>query len=122
MDKNTFQYDVDITPQNHIYYYITATLYTLKGNNRIDFSKTIHYMLNIMLIVYRNSESFENLPPAYYEKILLLVECIHRNKGRNIFHREIRRNANDMSRDSDDVFSELTATEVNNINKTRIIF
>ena len=112
MDKTTFSYDVDILPQNHIYYYITATLYSLKANNRIDLSKTIHYFVNIMLIVYRNAESFDNLPPAYYSNILTLVDCIHRNKGRNVFYKEIRRNANDDTRESDDVMTQLTQKEV----------
>jgi len=112
MDKNTFEYDVDILPQNHIYYYITASLFSLKGNNRIDFTKTLHYMINIMLIVYRNSESFENLPPSYYEKIMKLVDCIHHNKHRNVFFKEINRDRNDQTFDSNDVLSELTNREV----------
>ena len=112
MDKQSFEYDVDIQPKNHIYYYITATLFSLKGNNRIDLTKTIHYLVNIMLIVYRNSEMFENLPPAFFDKILQLVQATHNNKGRNIFYRNIRTDGNDHSKESDDIYSELTKNEV----------
>ena len=112
MDKSTFEYDVDILPVNHIYYYIIAALFSLKGTNRVDFSKTLHYMINIMLIVYRNSEDFENLPPSYYDKIFKLVDCINRNRHRNVFYKEIKVNANDQTVDSEDIYTQLTPKEV----------
>ncbi len=112
MDKETFNYDVDVGPQNHIYYYITASLYTLKGVNKIDLARTIHYLINIMIIVYRNSESFENLPPVFYGGILFLVDAIHKNKDRTIFYKILRKNKNDTRVDSEDIFNDLSKEEV----------
>jgi len=96
MDKTTFQYDLDVGPQSHIYYYITACLYTIKGVNNIDLSRTIHYLINIMIIVYKNSESFENLPPLFYEKIFKLIEAIHQNKNKQYFLKEDDSNLSKM--------------------------
>lgn len=82
MDKQSFSYDLDIGPENHIYYYVSACILELRGQKEIDIEKTIHYFINIMIIVYRNSESFEMLPKIFYLKIFELIQIIHKNKSR----------------------------------------
>jgi len=89
MDKPKFQYDIDIGPQHHIYYYISATLYTLQGFNEVDFEKAIHYLFNVMLIVYKNLETMENLPFIFYDQILNLIKAIKIN-GKTTFFKQIQ--------------------------------
>jgi hypothetical protein len=88
MDKDSFRYDLDITPVNHAYYYITATLYALKNTNVVDLSKALHYMTNVIAIVYRYSYYFENIPPIFYENIFNLVEAFMMNKHNPIFTKD----------------------------------
>jgi hypothetical protein len=88
MDKDTFQYDIDITPINHAYYYITAALYCLSANDIVDLSKTIHYLINVLIIVFRHPETFELIPPRYYEIIFQLIELYHTNKNHNLFYKQ----------------------------------
>lgn len=112
MDKPNFQYDLDVGPQNHIYYFITACLYTIKGMNRIDFAKCIHYFVNIMIIVYKNSEAFENLPPLFYVQIFSLIRAIHLNDDKTIFYKVVRRNISDTSVNCDIIYTDLTPNDV----------
>jgi tetratricopeptide (TPR) repeat protein len=81
MDKKTFTYDIDISPVNHVYYYLTACLYCLSVGNTIDLSKTIQYLLNILIIIFRNSEHFESIPQRFYEVIFQFIEIYNINDG-----------------------------------------
>jgi hypothetical protein len=93
MDKPKFVYDLDVGPQNHIYYFITASLYSIKGVNKIDIAKT-------------------NLPPVFYEKILFLIEAIHKNRNRTIFYKKLRKNKNDNTVESDETLHDLSKHDV----------
>jgi len=111
MDKPNFVYDVDVGPQNHIYYFITASLYTLKGLNRVDFSKCIHYLINIMIIVYKNSEGFENLHPTFYLQIFRLIQAVKLNGDNPIFYRIVRQHENDNSVDCDIIYTSFSKAD-----------
>ena len=90
MDKEAYRYDVDVTPQNHVYYYTAATLYTLKNDTcKIDLGKALHYLINIMKIVYNNVDSFEMLPPIFFKVIMDIIDCIRRNKRKNLFYEDL---------------------------------
>jgi tetratricopeptide (TPR) repeat protein len=89
MDKKTFTYDIDITPVHHVNYYITACLYALKTHKKIDFNKALHYLCNVICINYRYSDYFENMPPIFFEKLLLLLEAVKLNSGNHIFMKEL---------------------------------
>lgn len=82
MDKTSFCYDVDLTPTNHVYYYITATLYSLTTNESINLNKTLHYLFNVMTIVYNNLETFDVIPHVFYETIFTVVDIIRINYDR----------------------------------------
>jgi len=90
MDKKSFKYDVDLTPENHVYYFITASLYclTLPNLEEINFSKALHYFMNVMIIIYKNSENFEPIPPAFYDNIFQLIKAIHLNENSSVYKRE----------------------------------
>jgi hypothetical protein len=92
MDKKSFVYDVDLGPVNHVYYYITAIYYSIK-KNVIDFSKTLHYFMNVLNIIYKNSDFFENIPPFFYEVIFWLIKIIDINKS-NLYAKDGK---NDLS-------------------------
>jgi len=79
MDKRSFHYDIDVSPINHVYYYIIATIYILKDQEKINLNKAILYLSNIIVIIYRNSENFELIPPVFYDKIFYLIEAIRLN-------------------------------------------
>lgn len=92
MDKKDFEYDLDLGPTNHVYYYITATLYCLNSSGVIDFSKALHYLINVMIIIYKNSEMFEMIPKQFYEAIFDIIEAIHTNHNRTQYSREQKKN------------------------------
>jgi hypothetical protein len=87
MDKTSFNYEVDLTSDNHVYYYITACLYCLKTTSSVDFSRAIHYLMNVIIIIYKNSENFEPIPPVFYENIFQIIKAFHLNKEKPIFKR-----------------------------------
>ena len=111
MDKPNFQYDIDIGPQHHIYYYISATLYTLQGVNEVDFEKVIHYLFNVMLIVYKNLETMENLPFIFYDQILNLIKAIKIN-GKTTFFKQIKTYKLMTNIKSDEILSDITNERV----------
>jgi hypothetical protein len=81
MDKSKFKYDIDVTPVNHVVYYIIALIYLLKDTESINLSKAITYFANILIIIYRYPEKFANIPPSFYDKIFYLMEAIRLNYG-----------------------------------------
>lgn len=89
MDKRSFKYDVDLTSDNHVYYYITACLYCLKTKSFVDFSRAIHYLMNVLIIIYKNSENFESIPPIFYENIFMIIKAYAINKKRKVFKKYI---------------------------------
>jgi tetratricopeptide (TPR) repeat protein len=93
MDKSTFEYDLDVKPENHVYYYVTAIYYTLK-KPKVDLSKALHYMFNIINIIYKNSESFDMIPKCFFERIFNIIELIHLNNNNGKLKRN-RKNNND---------------------------
>jgi hypothetical protein len=87
MDKSNFKYDLDIGPHNHTYYYSMVALHCMKNkSNIIDISKTMHYLINIMKIIYQNNESFDFIPATFYRCILDLVECYLKNKRSQTYY------------------------------------
>lgn len=91
---------MDVGPQNHVYYYTTAVLYTLKSEmNKIDLSKALHFIINILKIVYNNVDSFDVVPPIFIKVILDIIDSIRRNKRKGIFYVDI--NAKGMENDKD---------------------
>ena len=113
MDKDTFQYELDIGPQNHAYYYTTATLYTLKSeSNKIDLTKALHFIINIMKIVYNNVDSFELIPPIFFKVILDITDSIRRNKKKGIFYYDINAKGMENDKDFNELKNNLDAEEV----------
>lgn len=86
MDKKTFEYDLDVRPEHHVYYYITAVFYCLRQPT-IDLTKSLHYMFNIMTIIYNNSESFDMIPKCFYEKIFYMIDLIHLNQNDYMYNK-----------------------------------
>ena len=107
MDKKSFVYDIDITPSHHANYYITATLYTIKTTRRVDFEKALHYLANVVKILYRNSTEMEPIPPIFYDNVFILISCVKLNCGKAIFFRELRKNREDRRFMDGDFESEL---------------
>jgi tetratricopeptide (TPR) repeat protein len=100
MDKDTYKYDLDVGPQNHVYYYTTAILYVLKNESyKVDLGKALHYLINIMKIVFNNVDSFEVIPPIFYKAVLDIVDSIRRNKGKTLFFQDL--NAMGIQKDKD---------------------
>lgn len=95
MDKPSFMYDIDITPSHHANYYITATLHTLKTNNKVDLEKALHYLSNVVKIIYKFSSEMESIPPVFYDNFFALVSCVKLNGGRPIFFRQIKTDRED---------------------------
>lgn len=90
MDKDNYVYDLDIGPQNHVYYYSAATLYILKNEtNKVDLGKALHYLINIMKIVYNNVDSFEMLPPIFFKVIMDIIDSIRRNRKKSLFFQDL---------------------------------
>lgn len=112
MDKSSFKYDLDIGPHNHTYYYSMLALHSLKNkSNTVDFGKTMHYLINIMKIIYGNSESFDFIPAIFYRSILDLVECYLKNKKNTIYYQNslaAAKNDEDYNPDAEDVSIDLT--------------
>ena len=80
MDKPSFNYNLDITPCHHLYYYITMILYLLKQTKYpLDFSQILLFFSNIVGIIFKNSEYFDNIHPLLYDKIFLTAEAIRVN-------------------------------------------
>jgi hypothetical protein len=84
MDKKNFQYEADLKPKDHVYYYITAIFYSLR-KDVIDFSKNLQYAFNIINVIYKHSESFEIIPRAFFEKIFYMIEIVNLNNNEYIF-------------------------------------
>jgi hypothetical protein len=87
MDKRSFNYEVDLTSDNHVYYYITACFYSLKLKSTVDFSRAIHFLMNVIIIIYKNSENFEPIPPVFYENVFQIIKAYHLNKEKALFIR-----------------------------------
>lgn len=88
MDKRSFKYEVDLTSDNHVYYYITACLYCLKTKSIVDFSRAIHYLMNVINIIYKNAENFEPIPPIFYENVFQIIKAYTLNNGKPILFRK----------------------------------
>ena len=87
MDKDNFRYDVDVGPINHAYFYITATFYALKFTQKIDFNKLLHYLINVMGIVYKNLDILDMIPPIFYKQLFEIMDIIKVNKNRTLYER-----------------------------------
>jgi hypothetical protein len=107
MDKKSFTYDIDITPSHHANYYITATLYTLKTSRKVDFEKALHYLSNVLKIIYKNASEMEPIPPIFYDNVFIIISCAKLNRGKNIFYRDIRKTRDDRRYNDGEVESEL---------------
>jgi hypothetical protein len=96
MDKSNFKYDIDVTPVNHVVYYIIALIYLLKNNESINLNKAITYFSNILIIFYKFPEKFGNIPPSFYDKFFYLMEAIRLNYGEVIL--DLNENRDSMSK------------------------
>ena len=67
--------------------------------NKIDLSKALHFIINILKIVYNNVDSFDEVPPIFIKVILDIIDSIRRNKRKGIFYVDI--NAKGMENDKD---------------------
>jgi hypothetical protein len=116
MDKPSFAYDLDITPVNHVYYYVTATLYTLISTDTyINFNKTLHYLFNIMKIVYNHMETFDMIPYSFYKIVIKIIEAIHLNKDDPCFLRNPQKSKKGENRISNFEVDSGTRLEINKI-------
>ncbi len=85
MDKDNFFYDVDIGPINHCYFYITGIFYAIKFTNKIDLNKILHYLVNIMGVMFKNQDAFEVIPPTFYQQLFDVMQLVKENKNRTVF-------------------------------------
>ena len=85
MDKDSFKYDIDVGPINHAYFYITAVFYALKFTIKVDLIKILHYLINVMAIIFKNLEIFDMIPPIFYKQLFEIMDIIKFNKYNTIF-------------------------------------
>lgn len=91
MDKEKFQYTIDLNPINHVYYYLTFTSFTLLSDETVDFNYTLHMLFNALRIIYKNVDLFGMISFTFYKNIFKVIKVIYANKNNAIFVKHLKK-------------------------------
>lgn len=92
MEKRSFKYNIDITPINHVYFYLSASLLELKSQENINIGTVLVYFSSILKIYFQFSEQFEPLNNSFFKILFKIIDLYRLNKNSSIIENNLNKN------------------------------